>query len=413
MLAVVIPTRNRPDLVARAVASVATGVRQDITVVVSENSGPGANREAVAEICKRHGVPMIGPEGDLRMVEHWEWALREVLRHVDPTHVTFLTDRMVYRPQASEYLLRAMRLFPGAISVFNHDRIDDSVARIRIQLQPSTFGVFRTDPRAVLSLAAEGRPAQWVIPRMLNAVVPVEIIHALVKENDRVFGGISPDYYFGYRVLATVDHYMSLDMPLLVHSALNRSTGNSWSTGRMSADATDFIRHEGGLRFETPFPDLITITNAMLHDYAVVARETGSSRFVPIDTGALHAQLRRDVALMAPGAFRDEMASRLARYAGPAVEVESGPAPPTARRTLRGLAYRMVVPRIPVDRLPALLRLPILAMGGDYRTSEAALAAALSLSLPTDPAEQSHWPPGSELCATDEPFEPWSHNSGV
>jgi hypothetical protein len=131
MLAVVIPTRNRPDLVARAVASVATGVRQDITVVVSENSGPGANREAVAEICKRHGVPMIGPEGDLRMVEHWEWALREVLRHVDPTHVTFLTDRMVYRPQASEYLLRAMRLFPGAISVFNHDRIDDSVARIR------------------------------------------------------------------------------------------------------------------------------------------------------------------------------------------------------------------------------------------------------------------------------------------
>jgi hypothetical protein len=412
LLIVVIPTRNRSGLAVRAIGSLLTRDQHDIAVVVSENSGPGADREMVARFCESHDVPIIAPENSLRMVDHWEWALNQAIMRFGPTHVTFLTDRMVYRPHAPQYFSQAMASFPDKIICFNHDRIDDSSTHVKLQIQPSTFRTFLTDPAAVLSLAAAGQPALWVIPRMLNSIVPVQIFQKMYKENGRVFGGISPDYYFGYRVLSAIDNYVSLDIPLLIHSALLRSSGHSFSTGRLSAEAKDFISFEGELRFETPFPDVLTLTNAMLHDYVVIARETGSGRFAPIDTGALYAQLKHELAVMEPSPLRNEMSSRLARYPAPKPGPASEPSEPTTGHKLRAFAYREILCRTPVDRLPQALRLPIVSLGGYYRTTEAALSAAMSLSL-RSPLDRSHWPPGSELCDTVEPFEPWRYGGRV
>jgi hypothetical protein len=407
VLTVVLPTRNRPDLLARAVASIPD--RTQISVVVSENSGPGPLRDTITEHCHSLEIPVIAPPANLRMVDHWEWALGRALELSDPSHITFLTDRMVYRPHAIEYLLGAIDSFPDSVICFNHDRVDDSAPRVRLQLQPSTFQAYRTDPRAILELCAAAQPAQWVIPRMLNSIAPVELIHQLKQRNGHVFGGISPDYYFGYQTLATVDDYVSLDLPLLVHSALSRSNGHSFSTGTMSPATKDFMAFEGGLAFATPFPDIVTITNAELHDYVVVARETGSPRFPEIDAARLFRQLAREIDEMDPGPFREDMMRRLRRYSPPdGAERAADEHRHGARRTLTAFLYQATVPKIPAEKVPAPLRLPMIALGGYYEQSSAALEAALSLSVRTDPADATRWPPGSRPCEPEQRFAPWS-----
>src|SRR4051794_11658672 len=91
-LAVLIPSRNRPDLVQRTLRSVLCQVRStNLTVVVSDNSSPERRLRPTAG----SGYGVIRPDREMAMAEHWAWDTSRLLESDDHSHLMILTDRLV------------------------------------------------------------------------------------------------------------------------------------------------------------------------------------------------------------------------------------------------------------------------------------------------------------------------------
>src|SRR6476620_12635999 len=99
-IVVVIPTRNRSAIAMNAVRSVLDQPVENLHALVSDNSTIEAEREALAAFCSSQNderLRYVRPPKPLPMAEHWEWALDEALGSSQASHVTYLTDRMMFR----------------------------------------------------------------------------------------------------------------------------------------------------------------------------------------------------------------------------------------------------------------------------------------------------------------------------
>jgi hypothetical protein len=327
-LAIVIPTRNRSDLCLAAIESVNRQRHPSVQLVVSENSGPGDVRSNLLRALPRD-VEILLPDSELAMTDHWEWALRETERRFNPTHISFLTDRMVFRDGALRSLLRAVADHPGEVISYNHDMVEDwDSSSVRINAYRGDGRLYRMGSHSILKDTAAGRFFQWPLPRMLNCVAPVELFAEMRAVAGHVFGSVSPDFYFGYRVLSQRETFLCLNQSLLVHRGLRRSNGHSIVTGVVSKDAEDFRGMVDFGTWQTPFPEVTTLGNAIFHEYAIVRALTGSDRFPPLDAEGVRSALLRDAELLVNADLASNIRQRLA-------------APPPSEPT-RNIATRVV-----------------------------------------------------------------------
>src|SRR5467141_2990458 len=100
---IVIPTRNRSDLARNAIQSVFAQSDCEVDVLVSDNSTSSSQRGELSEFCQQlsnRRLRYVAPPEPLPMSEHWNWVMREALTLYEASHVTFLTDRMMFKPGA-------------------------------------------------------------------------------------------------------------------------------------------------------------------------------------------------------------------------------------------------------------------------------------------------------------------------
>lgn len=229
------------------------------------------------------------------MSDHWQWALLRALDRFDPSHVTYLTDRMVFKHGALDALIEGLvDAFPSLVVTYNHDLVNDESRPIRIALHPSTGHVLSVPSTALLHRMAAGYPWHWEAPRMLNCVVPRAVLSTIQGRAGRVFGSLSPDIYFSCWVAAVEERFLCWDFPALAQYGLTRSNGYSMATGRASADSNDFwdLTSPGDLR--TPYPTIRSMSNGILHEYGTVAAESRSPKFRPLDQAGVLAAIRTD-----------------------------------------------------------------------------------------------------------------------
>src|SRR6476619_884112 len=96
-LVVLIPTRNRAHLAAMALSSVGAGETDGVHVIVSDNSTVTEERDELRRICDEAGIAHVAPPEPLPMRPHWGWALERALELHGPSHVSVLTDRMLFK----------------------------------------------------------------------------------------------------------------------------------------------------------------------------------------------------------------------------------------------------------------------------------------------------------------------------
>ncbi|MEA2827456.1 MAG: hypothetical protein QOG43_1895 [Actinomycetota bacterium] len=377
-LAIVVPTRNRADLAIRAVESVLAQRTPAIEIVVSDNSSDPVERDRLAAGLPA-GVAILTPPGDLAMTDHWNWALDRAEELLRPTHVTFLTDRMVYKRGVLAPLVRQVALRPESLLVFNHDGVLDDRRPVHVDLEPCSWRVSTISSQLFLDEVATGRAWQWITPRMLNSVAPVALLHTLRQSFGTVFGSVAPDFSFGFRVAATIDQFHAWDAPLLVHYALPRSNGHSQQTGASSADGEDFKRRLNEFRNATPFPDVHTLSTAMFHEYAVVGKECGSPKFRPLHPDVVARAIRRDAKLL----VSDDTRRAVLDAIGDTGVTRSSPIS-IVGRIWRAIPYRSTLygrralARVPTGRLPSIVReraalVPYLG----FESTDAALEVAI------------------------------------
>jgi hypothetical protein len=273
-----------------AIDSIAPWANAHVTVVVSDNSTEAMERDRLWEFCaaKPEGaVVYVRPAQPMDMAGHWEWLWRTIEERLGPTHVGYLTDRLVFTTGALSQLMEIGARDPERVISYQHDTVDDAKAPVELVQSQWTGGLLELDARTLLELSSRG---QWgnYLPRMLNCIAPASILTAIQRRFGGVFApSVSPDYCFAYRCLATVDSVLYLDRPCVIEYAVSRSGGISYMRGRPSKDALSFQQSLSVPRFwATPEPAFETVANAMFQEYLMVRDEARDDRFPPVGRGS-------------------------------------------------------------------------------------------------------------------------------
>lgn len=299
-LAVVITTRNRSDLALHAIRSVLPQLPNGSVILVSDNSTQEQHKTALGayiEGLARDDVRYVRPPQDLAMPAHWDWALWQIESIPAITHVTILTDRMIFKKGAIRHLARIVAESPRSIISYNHDVVDDySTRTVRLQSRAWSGTDFEVTSARLLELSA--RMEQYTsLPRMLNSVVPMEHFEKIRAVFGNVFDSVSPDFCFAYRTLSQVDAIRHLDEALLVEGSLGRSNGHSYSRGQLSADHADFVGKLTGtpLSGAAPVPGFETVCNVIISEYELIRHQTGLPKFVAVDMDAYFRRIELEI----------------------------------------------------------------------------------------------------------------------
>lgn len=270
-----------------AVRSVVDQGVAGVRVIVSDNSADDEQRAALVDFCGNFPddrVRYMKPPSDMSMSEHWEWACREALADGSSSHVTYLTDRMVFKAGELSDLCSLLQRYPDRVLSYNHDKVEDFERPIRLELAPWSGKLFEIDSSHLLFLSAKG-VFHACLPRMLNCIVPRIVVEHLDVSWGGLFGSISPDFCFAYRCLDAVPTLLYYDRACIVQYALARSNGASQARGVPSTDSKDFKVQLGDLQlnFATPMPGIHTVPNAIFHEYCAVAASPISRAMPAVD----------------------------------------------------------------------------------------------------------------------------------
>jgi hypothetical protein len=316
----VIPTRNRATLASNAIRSVLDQSRNATSNLVSDNSTIGEEAEALKKFChsmNERRVRYIRPPAPLRMAEHWEWALAQALTSYDSSHVTYLTDRMIFKADALRPLLRLAARYPDGLICYNHDRIDDLGKPIQYE-QVSCSGVlFQLASSELLASAAQLR---WnffpCLPRVLNCLVPRATFATITEHYGSVFLSNAPDCCFGYRYLERFESVLYYDRAPLFHYALDRSNGASQARGVATKDHVDFMANLGGKLFNyaAPIPEITTVWNTIVHEYMVVKEKTQSPKFRGVEKQPYLDILSHEIRDIEDPQLRERFQTLLTKY---------------------------------------------------------------------------------------------------
>jgi hypothetical protein len=149
-------------------------IRSDVRVLISDNSTSPEAVQQLSTFCNSIAddrVRYIRPPQSLLMSPHWDWALRQALELWDYSHVSFLTDRMIFKPGALATLAEIAVCLPARIISYMHDRIADNQRPVRIDQHPWTGNLFAVSSARLLELSSQARSHE-MLPRMLTSLVP-------------------------------------------------------------------------------------------------------------------------------------------------------------------------------------------------------------------------------------------------
>ena len=181
---------------------------------------------------------------------------------------------------------------------------------------------------------------------MLNCFVPRNILSAIKHRFGTVFSSLAPDWNFNYRALEVVDSVLYYNAPVLVHYALGRSNGESVHRGIKNEAYMDLIRElPGPLNTEAPFPEIITVWNAIISEYCCVKKEAQSQKFPELDMGKYAEALAWGIDAVEEPHFKQQMKQNL---------MDRG-YDPDVHTKRPSLARRLVSPRRIFNKLKIML----------------------------------------------------------
>jgi len=318
---IVIPTRNRSDLARNAIRSVLDQGETNVSVMVSDNSTSDNESERLCTHCRQlndERVRYVRPPQPLPMPEHWEWAMKEALTDPAVTHVSYLTDRMVFKRGELANILTLSERFPDQVISYNHDIILDYSRPVQLKQASWTGRVFELSTAGMILASAQ--VSTWLFfyctPRMLNTIVPREVLNRITNRFGNLFLSLYPDLCFAYKCLETIESILYYDKPILIGYAHSRSNGASYLRGGITKDYADFLANLNGksLNYAAPIPELMTATNAAIHEYCFLKAESHSAKFPDIDLENYLSSVAAEISSIEDPTFKKEMESLLGKH---------------------------------------------------------------------------------------------------
>lgn len=245
LLSIVIPTRNRPDLLTNALASVLDQERVDLEVVISDNSDETCakkNKDFIDGL-RNPIVRYVKPSSVLPMVNHWEWAVE----HANGTYVGILTDRMMFKKGALRRIGEIVQLREPGLLAYGFDYLSGATSPYRYVKGSESGNISETRAVDIFKSCQRGESSiLW--PRMMNCVCKNVVLEDLRTNYGGVFSGVAPDYSFCYRVMDWLGGCLTLNSALIISAGSRVSNGASFLGNTDAATSQDFVKLTGTIR---------------------------------------------------------------------------------------------------------------------------------------------------------------------
>jgi glycosyltransferase involved in cell wall biosynthesis len=268
---ILIPTKNRPECIKRAVTSVLSQSFANYHVVVVDNSDNELATATAAQLrpIVDGRVRYVRASGQLSMPDNWEYASS----FVEGEFATVLSDRNVYRPRSLELIAdTAMRTGSPAV-VWGCDLFGRDSSGLQYIRGQFSGRVYRHRSAGVIEAFCRNDAIyHHHMPRLLNCCVHRETLKAIRSvTGGRICLPVSPDYTFGFLLLSVVDNIVQLDVPLYI----NCGSGNGLSFRSGGAVGKRFMQDlqmtPEELFATAPCKALVSY-NLMVRDFNVVRR---------------------------------------------------------------------------------------------------------------------------------------------
>lgn len=360
---IVVPTRDRPDLLEFCLESLAEQTFPDVEVVVSDNPLRTPSRE-VFDRCARPGWRYLRPEQPLSMHDNFELGCDEA----SGDYVSVLIDKTVLHPSALELAARTLEREPDVdiVTWWNdgYNPVDEArdARPGRFLASATVVEPERFDPLDVLArrFANEARrgvdPVLYYRGKIVFGAYSRELLDRIRAQAGRVFHPLAPDYTSMVPACVLARGAIDLGRPLLVSYNSSRSNGRLQSLD--PAHARNFIKAaDPAIVDALPIAGLYSSQhNVVAYDLVSSAARCPSGSTPSLDLVNLARRAREDLAEVVWTNENDRLAQYVLLEATErrlGIEPEK-PAQPSLLRALAGRAASFVGAR----RAPALPTYP-------------------------------------------------------
>jgi glycosyltransferase involved in cell wall biosynthesis len=272
---IVMPTRNRCELLRYALQSALNQTFDDYEIVVVDNF----SSDDTANVVKQVGgdrVRYVRTDKVLPMHDNWDFALSQARGE----WIGFLCDDDAYYPQLVGEVAGVVRDHPvevvcwGTSHYFLDSPSGDPARKGRVISGKCTGQIVEAESRPELEswLSMEPRPGRPGIPKMLNSCCRRSLVDRIVKSIGRFFLPSNPDYTSSVAMLAMTDKYVYISKRLAILGSGSHITGTDPVTGRATSHV-EVVKDFGGKPVVLHAPlGMLLVTNSIVDSFLEVQR---------------------------------------------------------------------------------------------------------------------------------------------
>ena len=234
---ILLPTKNRPELLGDAITSVLRQTFTDFELIISVNDDdPRASAEVIERFLTDGRVRYTFTNGDLSMPANWENALG--MAHGE--YITVLEDKMVLYPYTLATLYTRLQFSEPEVAMWRYDTWQDNNTLIKFwgkgtaQSVPSGVLIENFIQHGFQFGMALRQNCNTMLPRMLNSCVKREVVAKILETSPAFFLPISPDFTSAFQQLRAVEEVLCIDDALSIWGPASKSNARSVreATGR-------------------------------------------------------------------------------------------------------------------------------------------------------------------------------------
>jgi len=234
-ITVIIPTRERCDVLEASLRTVTAQNYDNLEIIVSDNF----SADATADVVKRANdkrIRYLNTGKRLSMSHNWEFALS----HVDDGWVTFIGDDDGLLPTSLSTVANIIESTGAKAIRSNFCTYDWPTMNGNEHGQlivPLSSGYVLRDSSRWLSKVLRGHEKYNQLPMIYNGgYVHISVLNELRAKAGSYFLSVSPDIYSAVAVSSVIDSYIYSKEPLAISGTSKHSTGNSFFSTSKKCD---------------------------------------------------------------------------------------------------------------------------------------------------------------------------------